>query len=97
MAIVSGAPPRVTGIAGNYYINEDGEEVMANDADCLWCDTILSAASHAGARVITVTAKNKLLALLSKGLAPDSIAFSSEFAASEVIRAQQCAPTNTAL
>lgn len=78
-AIVSGQPPRITGIPGNFFLDPDtGEEVMMNDADYLRCPTILAAAADAGRKVAMVTAKDKLRKLLSKGM--KGIAFSAEFA-----------------
>src|SRR5262245_36280953 len=76
-AIVTGTPPRETGIAGNYILEpETGREVMTNSPEFLRNDTILAAAARAGRRVAMVTAKEKLRTLLSKGL--QGIAFSSE-------------------
>ncbi len=76
-AIVAGAPPSVTGISGNFFLDpESGEEVMMNSADYLRCDTILAAAAGAGRRVAMVTAKEKLRDILSRDL--EGIAISSE-------------------
>lgn len=76
-SIVTGVPPSVTGIAGNYFIDpESGQEVMMNSSRFLRCGTILAAAAKAGRKVAMVTAKNKLLDLLSHAL--EGIAFSSE-------------------
>lgn len=76
-AIVTGAPPRVTGISGNFFLDrETGETVMMNDARYLRCETILAAAARAGRCVATVTAKQKLREILGHGLT--GIAFSAE-------------------
>lgn len=76
-AIIAGAPPAVTGIPGNFFLDpETGEEVMMNSASYLRCDTILAAAAKAGRRVAMVTAKDKLRNLLSRDL--EGIAFSAE-------------------
>ena len=84
-AIVTGAPPAVTGLSGNFFLDPDtGEEVMMNSADFLRCETILAAAARAGRKVAMVTAKEKLRDLLSPGLLADGVvgmAFSSEKAA----------------
>ena len=84
-AIVTGAPPAVTGLSGNFFLDPDtGEEVMMNSADFLRCETILAAAASAGRKVAMVTAKEKLRDLLSPGLLTDGVvgmAFSSEKAA----------------
>ena len=66
-AIVCGAPPAVTGIAGNFFLDpETGEEVMMNSASYLRADTILAAAARVGRKVAMVTAKDKLRTLLSQ-------------------------------
>lgn len=76
-AIVTGAPPAVHGLPGNFFLDPDsGEEVMMNSSKYLRAETILAAASKAGRKVAFVTAKNKLLELLSIGMT--GIAFSSE-------------------
>ena len=78
-SITTGMPPVVTGFGGNFFIEpETGEEVMMNSSKYLRCGTILAAAAKAGRKVAMVTAKNKLLDILSHDL--EGIAFSSEFA-----------------
>ena len=68
-SIVTGAPPAVTGISGNYFLNpETNQEVMMNDASFLRCSTILAGAARAGRRVAMVTAKDKLRDILSSDL-----------------------------
>ncbi len=77
LSIVTGVPPAVHGICGNYfYDREAGAEVMMNDPKYLRVGTILAAFAAAGAKVAVVTAKDKLRALLGKGLA--GICFSAE-------------------
>jgi phosphonoacetate hydrolase len=82
LSIVTGRPPSVHGIAGNYFLEaESGREVMMNDPRFLRAPTILAAFHAAGARVAVVTAKDKLRLLLSHGLDYESrraIAFSTE-------------------
>ena len=81
LSIVTGRPPEVHGISGNYLIDpETGEEVMMNDPKWLRAPTIFAAFQKAGAKICMVTAKDKLRLLLSKGLVYDgtAIAFSSE-------------------
>src|SRR3954463_4224175 len=69
LSIVTGTPPSVHGICGNYFYDRDtGTEVMMNDPKYLRAETILAAFSKAGARVAVVTAKDKLRRLLGKGL-----------------------------
>jgi phosphonoacetate hydrolase len=77
LSIVTGVPPSVHGICGNYfYDREAGAEVMMNDPKYLRTGTILAAFAAAGAKVAVVTAKDKLRALLGKDLA--GICFSAE-------------------
>ena len=84
-AIVTGMPPAVTGLSGNFFLDPDtGEEVMMNSAHFLRCETILEGAAQAGRKVAMVTAKEKLRDLLSPGLIEDDMrgmAFSAEKAA----------------
>ncbi len=77
VSIVTGVPPSVHGICGNYfYDRETGTEVMMNDPRYLRAGTILAAFARAGAAVAVVTAKDKLRRLLGHGLR--GICFSSE-------------------
>jgi phosphonoacetate hydrolase len=77
LSIVTGVPPSVHGICGNYFWDrESGAEVMMNDARYLRTGTILAAFSEHGAKVVAVTAKDKLRALLGHGLR--GICFSAE-------------------
>jgi phosphonoacetate hydrolase len=77
LSIVTGTPPSVHGICGNYFFDpERGEEVMMNDPRHLRAGTILAAFSDAGAKVAVITAKDKLRRLLGAGM--KGICFSSE-------------------
>lgn len=77
LSIVTGVPPAVHGICGNYFYDRDADqEVMMNDPKYLRADTILSKFSQAGAKVAVVTAKDKLRALLGHKL--NGICFSAE-------------------
>ena len=77
LSIVTGAPPSVHGICGNYLWDpESGTEVMMNDPKWLRAPTLLATLAEAGAKVAVVTAKDKLRKLLGKGLT--GICFSSE-------------------
>jgi phosphonoacetate hydrolase len=82
ISIITGRPPAVHGIAGNYFFDTAaGQEVMMNDVRFMRADTIMQAFHDAGAKVAVVTAKDKLRTLLGKGLDPATrraIAFSSE-------------------
>lgn len=79
-AIVTGMPPKVTGICGNFFLNPDtGEEVMMNSAEFRRCDTLLNAAADAGRKVAFITAKEKLRTVLGDGIVErGGIVFSSE-------------------
>ncbi len=77
LSIVTGVPPSVHGICGNYFFDsERGEEVMMNDPQLLRAGTILAAFSAAGAKVAVITAKDKLRKLLGHRM--KGICFSSE-------------------
>ncbi|GAC1672005.1 MAG: phosphonoacetate hydrolase [Steroidobacteraceae bacterium] len=77
LSIVTGAPPAVHGICGNYFFDPgSGEEVMMNDPRYLRAGTILAAFSAAGAKIAVVTAKDKLRKLLGHRM--QGICFSSE-------------------
>jgi phosphonoacetate hydrolase len=77
LSIVTGVPPSVHGICGNYFFDpERREEVMMNDPRHLRVGTILAGFSKAGARVAVITAKDKLRKLLGHQMT--GICFSSE-------------------
>ena len=81
LSIVTGQPPAVHGICGNYLIDPaTGKETMMNDPKWLRAPTIFEAFQKAGAKIAMVTAKDKLRLLLGKGLVFDgtAVAFSSE-------------------
>jgi phosphonoacetate hydrolase len=76
-SIVTGVPPAVHGISGNYYLDRaTGEERMITDAAMMRCGTVLAAMAEAGVRTAAVTAKDKLRLMLARGLS--GINFSSE-------------------
>ena len=69
LSIVTGVPPVIHGICGNYfYDRETDTEVMMNDPKYLRAGTLLAAFADAGASVAVVTAKDKLRTLLGHGL-----------------------------
>ncbi len=77
LSIVTGVPPSVHGICGNYLFDTaSGTEVMMNDAKWLRAPTLLAALADAGKSVAVVTAKDKLRALLGHKMR--GICFSSE-------------------
>ena len=64
-SIVTGVSPAVHGISGNFFLDRStGAAVMMNDGSFLRAETIPAAFSRAGARVVIVTAKDKLRRLL---------------------------------
>ena len=77
VSIVTGVPPSVHGICGNYFFDvASGREVMMNDPTYLRAPTLLAAFAEAGALVAAVTAKDKLRTMLGHGL--KGICFSAE-------------------
>ena len=81
LSIVTGSPPAVHGICGNYFIDPaTGKETMMNDPKWLRALTIFEKFQETGAKIAVVTAKDKLRLLLGKGLRFDgtAVAFSSE-------------------
>ena len=77
LSIVTGAPPSVHGICGNYLFDTaSGTEVMMNDPKWLRAPTLLAALSGAGKSLAVVTAKDKLRKLLGHQM--KGICFSSE-------------------
>jgi phosphonoacetate hydrolase len=77
LSIVTGVPPSVHGICGNYFFDADAQaEVMMNDPKYLRAGTILAAFADAGAKVVVATAKDKLRGLLGHKLT--GICFSAE-------------------
>ena len=85
MSIVTGAEPAVHGISGNYYLDSTtNEPVTMTGPELLRSKTILAEFARLGAKVITVTAKDKLRLQLQKGLPikEGNISFSAQHAAS---------------
>ena len=80
LSIVTGVPPAVHGICGNYFYDREADaEVMMNDPKFLRAGTILAAFADASAAV--VTAKDKPRGLLGHGLRfgeDGSVCFSAE-------------------
>ena len=84
MSIITGTPASQHGISGNFYLDTaTGKPVVMTGPELLRGDTILSRFANAGARVISITAKDKLRKQLGKNLdvSKGNISFSSEFAA----------------
>jgi phosphonoacetate hydrolase len=77
LSIVTGAPPAVHGISGNYFWDpQAGVEVMMNDPKYLRAETILARLADAGASPAVVTAKDKLRRLLGHRMR--GVCFSAE-------------------
>src|SRR3954447_22405236 len=88
LSIVTGAPPAVHGISGNFALDRDsGREIMMTDPELVRSDTILALMSQSGVATAAVTAKDKLRRMLGHGLAtgPFGVSFSSEAADSATI------------
>ena len=81
MSIITGAPPAVHGISGNYYLDAaTGESVVMTGPELLRSRTLLAEFADAGAQVVSITAKDKLRKQLGKDLdmTRGNISFSSE-------------------
>src|ERR1700745_3258988 len=79
VSIVTGAPPAVHGIAGNYYLDRaSGREIRITDESLMRSETIRALMARAGVLTAAVTAKDKLRRLLGRNL--DGICCSSECA-----------------
>lgn len=90
LSIVTGAPPKIHGITGNYLIDPaTGRETMMNDPKWLRAPTIFAAFQQAGGKVCVITAKDKLRLLLGNGLKLDgtAVCFSSERADKATLQA----------
>jgi len=83
MSIITGTPASRHGISGNYYLDvTTGEAVVMTGPELLRGDTILAQFANAGAKVVSITAKDKLRRQLGKNLdiSKGNISFSSELA-----------------
>lgn len=86
MSIITGTPASKHGISGNFYLDTaTGKAVVMSGPELLRGDTILCQFARAGAKVVSITAKDKLRRQLGKNLdlTHGSISFSSE-------KADQC-------
>jgi phosphonoacetate hydrolase len=83
MSIITGTPASRHGISGNFYLDvKTGQAVVMTGPELLRGDTILSRFASAGAKVVSITAKDKLRKQLGKNLdvSKGNVSFSSEFA-----------------
>src|SRR5262249_17934160 len=74
-------PPSVHGISGNFYLEaETGKAVVITGPELMRSTTILAEFSRNGAKVASITAKDKLRSQLGKdmNIAGGSVNFSSE-------------------
>ena len=81
VSIVTGSPPSIHGISGNFYLEpETGKAVVMTGPELMRSTTILAEFSRKGARVASITAKDKLRQQLGKdmNIAGGCINFSSE-------------------
>jgi phosphonoacetate hydrolase len=89
MSIITGTPASRHGISGNYYLDTaTGEAVVMTGPELLRGDTILARFAAAGAKVVSITAKDKLRKQLGKNLdvSRGNVSFSSEFASRCTLR-----------
>src|SRR5438477_297939 len=69
MSIATGAPPAVHGISGNFYLDRaTGEAVVMTGPELLRSRTLMAEFSRRGARVVSITAKDKLRRQLGKDM-----------------------------
>jgi phosphonoacetate hydrolase len=83
MSIITGTPTSRHGISGNFYLDTaTWQPVVMTGPELLRGDTILKRFADAGAKVVSITAKDKLRKQLGKGLdvRQGHVSFSSEYA-----------------
>ena len=88
MSIVTGTEPERHGISGNFYLNrETNEPVVMTGPELLRSRSIMSEFSRHGARVVSITAKDKLRLQLQKDmdLSGGSMSFSAQHASQCVL------------
>ena len=81
VSIITGSPPSIHGISGNFYLEpETRKAVVMTGPELMRSTTVLAAFGQAGAKVVSVTAKDKLRQQLGKDMdiAKGGINFSSE-------------------
>ncbi|GMQ90112.1 MAG: phosphonoacetate hydrolase [Gammaproteobacteria bacterium] len=83
MSIITGSEPVVHGISGNFYLEPATREaVMMTGPELLRSSTILDEFSKRGAKIVSITSKDKLRQQLQKGvdIAAGNISFSAQYA-----------------
>jgi len=77
ISVITGVPPSFHGISGNFFLNPaTGQEAMMDQPEYLRADSILAKFSEQGAKVVALTAKDKLAKMLAYKLR--GISFSAE-------------------
>ena len=77
ISVITGVPPSFHGISGNFFLNPaTGQEAMMDQPEFLRADSILATFSEQGAKVVALTAKDKLAKMLAYKLR--GISFSAE-------------------
>ncbi|MBI5716194.1 MAG: phosphonoacetate hydrolase [Burkholderiales bacterium] len=83
MSMITGTPTSKHGISGNFYLDTaTWQPVVMTGPELLRGDTVIARFAAAGAKVVSITAKDKLRRQLAKGLdvSQGHVSFSSEFA-----------------
>jgi len=83
MSIATGAEPATHGISGNYYLDRSSlQPVVMTGSELLLTRTVMAEFSRHGAKVVSITAKDKLRRQLQKDMVLDngSVSFSAQFA-----------------
>jgi phosphonoacetate hydrolase len=82
MSMITGTPTSKHGISGNFYLDtKTWQPVVMTGPELLRGDSIITKFADAGARVVSITAKDKLRKQLAKGLdcSKGHISLSTEF------------------
>jgi len=83
MSMITGTPTAKHGISGNFYLDTaTWKPVVMTGPELLRGDTVIARFAAAGAKVVSITAKDKLRKQLAKGLdvSQGHVSFSTEFA-----------------
>ncbi len=83
MSIITGSAPAVHGISGNFYLEpETRKAIMMTGPELLRSSTILAEFARRGAKVVSITSKDKLRQQLQKGLdmRAGHVSFSAQYA-----------------
>ena len=83
MSIVTGTEPATHGISGNFFLNrETNQPIVMTGPELLRARSIMSEFSCHGAKVVSITSKDKLRKQLQKGMdfTGGSVSFSAQFA-----------------